>query len=46
MNSDIMIELEGIQEYGQNMLRNRVNTGENNSDIAMFNELKLKLLWE
>ena len=44
MNSDIMIELEGIQEYGQNMLRNRVSTGENNSDIAMFNEYKSQIV--
>lgn len=44
MNSDIMIELEGVQEYGQSMLRNHVNLGENNSDIAMVNEYKGQII--
>lgn len=30
MNSDIMLEMESVQEYGQNMLRTYVNIGENN----------------
>lgn len=44
MNSDIIIELEGVQEYGQNILRNHVNTGENSSDAAMVNEYKEQII--
>jgi len=44
MNSDIIIELEGIQEYGQSILRNHVNTGENNSNIAMVKEYKGQII--
>lgn len=44
MNSDIIIELESIKTYGQSMLRNHVNTGENNSDIAMVNEYKGQII--
>ena len=44
MNSDIMIELEGVQEYGQRMLRNHVNAGEKNSDIAMVNEYRGQII--
>lgn len=44
MNSDIMIELESVQEYGQKMLRNHVNTGENNSNIEMVNKYKGQII--
>lgn len=44
MNSDIIIELEGVQEYGKSMLRKYMNTEENNSDIAMVNEYKGQII--
>ena len=44
MNSDIMIELEGIQEYGQSILRNYMNKEENEKDIAMLNEYKAQII--
>lgn len=44
MNSDIMIELEGIQEYGQSILRNYMNVEENKSHIAMVNEYKAQII--
>lgn len=44
MNSDISIELENIQEYGQNMLNNRVSGGNNTSVTAMANEYKGQII--
>lgn len=44
MNADIMIELEGIQEYGQKMLKDQVNTGENKNDIAIVTEYKAQII--
>ena len=44
MNSDINIELENIQEYGQNMLNKRVSGGENTSGIAMGSEYKGQII--
>lgn len=44
MNSDISIELENIQEYGQNMLNKRVSGGENTSGIAMGSEYKGQII--
>ena len=44
MRSDIMIELEAIQEYGQRILRNYVSTGENKSDLAIVNEYKGQII--
>lgn len=39
-----IVELESVQEYGQRMLRNHVNTGEDNSDITMMNEYKGQII--
>ena len=44
MNSNIISELEGIQEYGQNMLRSNMNTEENKSDIVIVNEYKAQII--
>lgn len=44
MNADIIIELESVQEYGQSMLRNRVNERENNPNIAVVNEYKGQII--
>lgn len=44
MNSDIIMELEGIQEYGQRMLKNHVGAGGNNSNMAMVNEYKGQII--
>ena len=44
MNADVIVELESVQEYGQRMLRNHVNTGEDNSDITMMNEYKGQII--
>lgn len=44
MNSDIVMELEGIQEYGQTMLRRHVDTGKNHSNMAMVNGYKSQII--
>ena len=44
MNSNIISELEGIQDYGQNMLKSNMNTEENKSDIAIVNEYKAQII--
>lgn len=38
MNSDIMLELVSVQEFGQNMLKNHINVGENSNNNAVMNE--------
>lgn len=43
MNSDIMMELKGIQEYGQKMLKNHINI-ENNNDMTLMNEYKEQVI--
>ena len=44
MRSDIMIELETIQEYGQKILRDYVSSGEDNSDMEIVNEYKGQII--
>jgi len=44
MNADIIIELESVQEYGQSMLRNRVNERENKPNIDTVNEYKGQII--
>lgn len=44
MNSNIMMELEGIQEYGQKMLKNRIKTGKNGSNMELVNEYKGQII--
>ena len=38
MNSDIMLELVSVQEFGQNMLKTYVNEGENSNNNAVVHE--------
>lgn len=44
MNSDITIELEGIQEYGQKILRKQVSNGENKHDTIIVTEYKAQII--
>lgn len=44
MKSDIMIELEAVQEYGQKMLRNYLSTGKKASDLPIINEYKAQII--
>lgn len=44
MSSDITVELEGIQKYGQKMLRNRVNTQSSNHQTIMANKYKGQMI--
>lgn len=44
MKSDIVTELKGIQEYGQSMLKNHVNTGKNHDNSAIVNEYKSQII--
>ncbi len=44
MNSDIMIELESIQEYGQRILKNYMKSEEGKNDIAIVNDYKAQII--
>lgn len=45
MNSDIIIELESIQEYGQKMLKKQLNNnGKNKNDRAVVNEYESQII--
>lgn len=44
MNSDITIELEGIQEYGQKILKKQISNGENKHDNTIVTEYKAQII--
>ena len=45
MNSDIMLEMASVQEYGQKMLRTHVNGGESKNKLQSFvNEYKGQII--
>ncbi len=44
LNADIIIELEGVQEYGQNMLKNHVHSGNTDSSTAIEADYKGQII--
>ncbi|SHE54685.1 transcriptional regulator, TetR family [Atopostipes suicloacalis DSM 15692] len=44
MNADIIVELESVQEYGQRMLRNHINTSDDNDNLSLINEYKGQII--
>ncbi|MDN6296008.1 MAG: TetR/AcrR family transcriptional regulator [Alkalibacterium sp.] len=44
IKSDIITELEGIQDYGQKMLKKRVNIGKNHGNTAIVNDYKSQII--
>lgn len=44
LNADIIIELEGVQEYGQNMLKNHVHSSNTDSSTAIEADYKGQII--